>query len=504
ARIAWGFTNTGPDTQDLFLERIDPRDPERYQTPEGWARFETRSEKIRVRGGADVPLRVRETRHGPVISDVHPQAVDTMRGRRLGERYALAFQWTALQGGDTTMRAAFGINSASDWAGFVAAVRSVGAPQQNMVFASVDGDIGFIAPGRVPVRHPDNDLHGLAPAPGWDARYDWQGFVPFEALPSVHRPASGAVVTANQKIVSPEDPHFLGAEWTLPYRFDRITELLDGKARHDPASFAALQSDVVSRAVVELLPWLREARPASEAGRAALQRLRGWNGEMRADLAEPLIVTAVIDRLRRRIFEDEVGEALFPLLERQRVRHTAMLRALTRPAHAVWCDDLRTTEVETCEAQRDRALEEAVGALSARYGADPSRWRWGEAHVAVSEHRPFSRVAALARFFEIRVPSQGDTHTVDVGRHNPWDTEDPFANRWAASLRAIYDLGDADGTRLIHSTGQSGHPLSSHFSDMAEPWSRGRTVVVPMRPESVEKAARSTLRVVPSGTGAGG
>ena len=496
-RIAWGFTNTAPDTQDLFLERIDPSDPSRYQTPEGYARFVERTETIRVKGAADVTLRVRESRHGPVISDVHPNAVDAFQARKLGERYALAFQWAALTPEDATVRAALALGRAGNWEEFVGALRDMGAPQQNMVYADVDGNVGFIAPGRVPVRKPENDLHGLAPAPGWDARYDWAGFLPFDALPRSYRPASGVIVTANQNILPAGYPHFLSAEWTLPYRFDRIGERLAGQVRHDVDSFAAIQADVMSGAVVDLLPLLREARPASDAARAALERLRAWHGQMSADAAEPLVATAWIDRLRRRVFEDEVGEKIFPLFERQRVRNQALLRAMTRPDHAQWCDDIRTPAVETCADVRDRALEEAVQDLTRRYGADQSAWRWGSAHVAVSDHRPFSKVAPLARFFEVRVPSAGDTHTVNVGRHNPWDPVEPFANRWAASLRAIYDLSNPDGTRFIHSTGQSGHVLSPHYRDMADHWARVEYLPLVASREAIEKSARATLVLKP-------
>ena len=497
-RIAWGFTNTAPDSQDLYLERIVPGEPGRYRTPDGAADFVTREEVIRVKGAPDVSLTVRETRHGPVISDVLVPAADALRARRLGDGYVLAFRWTALAEDDATVRAGLALNRAGNWTEFLEALRDFQAPQQNMVYADVDGNIGFIAPGRVPVRSAANDLRGLAPAPGWDARYDWTGFIPFDALPRSYRPADGMIVTANQRIVADDYPHFISAEWTLPLRHDRIRFLLTRKDRHDAASFAAVQADTHSAAVEELLPVLRAAKPGSDLARAAHALLAQWGGDMRADAPEPLIATAWIDRLRRLVFEDEVGAALFPQFDRQRVRLRALAHALTRPEHASWCDVVGTPAVETCAELVDRALEASVQDLAGRFGADPSAWRWGDAHQAVSEHRPFSKVAPLARFFEIRVPSAGDTQTVNVGRNNPWNAADPYTNRWAASLRAIYDLSDPDASRFMHSTGQSGHVLSPHYRDMAQGWARVEYVPMITDPKAIERAAYATLRIEPS------
>ncbi len=496
-RIAWGFTNTAPDTQDLYLERIDPADPSRYQTPDGPRPFLVRTETIRVKGAQDVVLQVRETRHGPVISDVHGALGRALDGHRLSARHVLAFRWTALSGDDRTVSAGLALNRARDWDGFVAALRDFSAPQQNVVYADVDGNIGFIAPGRVPLRKPQNDLKGLAPAPGWDARYDWDGYIPFDELPRVFRPADGKVVTANQNILPPGYPHFVSAEFTLPYRYDRIHERLAARERHDVESFASIQSDVMSRAVAELLPILRRANAVSEPARTALARIGAWNGQMSADAPEPLIATAWIDTLRRMIFADEVGEKLFPLVERQRGRTRALLHALTDESRAAWCDDIATPATETCAQMVDLALEETMRSLRARYGDDIAAWRWGEAHVAVSEHRPFSRQELLARLFEIRTPSAGDTNTVNVGRNNPWDPNEPFANRWAASLRAIYDLSDLENSRFIHSTGQSGHVLSPHYRDMAQRWARVEYLPMVTDRAAIEKGAYATLSLVP-------
>ncbi len=495
--IAWGVTNTGPDTQDLYLERIDAADASRYATPDGTLPFVVRNETIRVKGAADVVLQVRETRHGPVISDVHEDLKRALEGQHLGSRYVLAFKWTALSGENRMMSAGLGMNRAANWDEFVAALRDWSAPQQNFVYADVDGNIGFIAPGRVPIRKPENDLMGLAPAPGWDDRYDWTGYIPFDELPRAFRPAGGTVVTANQNILPPGYPYFVSAEFTQPYRHDRIRERLAARERHDVESFASIQSDVLSKAVEELLPILRRANPSSEPARLALARIGAWNGQMSADTAEPLIATAWIDRLRRRIFADEVGEKLFPLLERQRVRTGALVRALTVPGRAPWCDDVATPAIESCAQMVDLALEDAVQDLRARYGDDIAAWKWGEAHVAVSEHRPFSRQALLAKFFEIRTPSPGDTNTIDVGRNDPWDPKDPFASHWAPSLRAIYDLANPENSRFVYSTGQSGHVLSPHYRDMTERWARVEYLPMVTDRAAIEKDAYSTLTVVP-------
>ncbi|AZG14353.1 penicillin acylase family protein [Cupriavidus pauculus] len=474
-RIAWGFTNTAPDVQDLFIERIDPSNPARYQTPDGWAPFETYTETIHVKGEPDVTLRVRATRHGPVMSDVAEPI--GAAAKPLGAQYVVAFQWTALRPDDKTFQASLNMGLAKDWKSFVAALRDFHAPQQNMVYADVDGNIGFIAPGRVPVRRADNDLMGLAPAPGWDARYDWQGFIPFEQLPQRFNPPSGMIVTANQKIVDDQYPFFLTSEWSVPYRAQRIQALLDATPRHTPDTFAAIQKDVVSLAVRDALPLLLAAPVASDASRPARERalfdgLRQWDGTMAADRAEPLVVTAWLRELSRLLFADKVGDAQFVRLWDQRNVQLPMLNAMRDPAGqgAFWCDNSRTTARETCADTIGLAWQRALADLDTRYGSDPDKWRWGKAHTARSEHKPFGKVPYLAGLFNVRVPTGGDTYTVDVGRHSLRDEKAPFENTHAASLRAIYDLADLSASRFMSSTGQSGNALSPHYRDWTDKW----------------------------------
>jgi len=199
--VAWGLTNTGSDLQDLYLEQLDPNDGERYKAPDGYASFTTRNETISVRGADAVALTVRESRHGPVLSGA-ATAVDQALAANKGQ-FVLALRWTALEPVDHTLRAIRNMNRANNASEFAAALRDWTLVQQNVAFADDHGDIGMIAPGRVPVRKPDNDLRGLAPAPGWESRYDWEGWLPFEQMPKIMNPPSGMIVTANHKITPP-------------------------------------------------------------------------------------------------------------------------------------------------------------------------------------------------------------------------------------------------------------------------------------------------------------
>lgn len=482
-RIAWGFTNTAPDVQDLYIERVAPGNPGQYQTPDGWADFETRTEIIHVKGENDVTLTVRATRHGPVLSDVAEPLVAA--AKPLGAQYVVAFQWTALRPDDRTFQGGLKLGQASDWNSFLAAMRDFHAPQQNIVYADVDGNIGYIAPGRVPLRRADNDLKGLAPAPGWEARYDWTGFVPFEQLPRSYNPPTGMIVTANQKIVADDYPYFITSEWTVPYRYQRIKALLEANPRHTPDSFAAIQKDVVSLAVREALPLLLAAPVAQDASlppreRGLLDALRKWDGTMAADRAEPLVVTAWLRELSRLLFEDKVGEVQFNRLWDQRNVQLPMLNAMRDPdgAGAFWCDNTRTPARETCGETISLAWRRTIADLDARYGDNAERWRWGKAHTARAEHKPFGKVPYLAGLFNVRVQTGGDTYTVDVGRHNLRDERAPFESTHAASLRAIYDLSDLSESRFMTSTGQSGNALSPHYRDWTDKWAGVQFITV--------------------------
>jgi penicillin amidase len=463
-RIAWGFTSTGPDVQDLYLEKLDHLG--NYLTPQGARPFEVLSEPILVKGAADETLQVRVSRHGPVISDVVRGALELApRG------HAMALAWTALAEDDLTMQAAIRLGRSRGWKEFEASLRDLHSPQQTVTYADFDGNIGFVAAGRVPVRKPENDLKGLAPAPGWDARYDWAGYLPFDALPRAFNPAGGALVSANHKITPPGYPHHLSFEWQPPYRARRIEELLSQSGPHSIESFARMQLDTVSLAVRELMPHLLSTKPRDEAGREVLKMLAAWDGSMAAGRPEPLIVTAWWRELARALYSDKLGEAF-----RQNWSTRAVFVGNVLKGNTAWCEDVRSRNVEGCDELLSESLDKALRDLKRRFGADSRSWQWGNAHPAQHRHRPFSSQALLARFFDIRVPSPGDAYSINAGRSDFNDEAAPYANRHAASYRGIYDLADPQGSLFIHSGGQSGNPLSAHYRAFAEPWSRGEYI----------------------------
>jgi penicillin amidase len=483
ARIAWGFTSTGPDVQDLYLEKIDTLG--QYLTPQGPRAFTVLREEIRVKNEASQTLEVRVSRHGPVISDVSRSALEaTPRG------YALALQWTALAEDDLTMQAALRIAKAANWSDFQSVSRQLHSPQQTASYADVDGNIGFIAAGRVPLRKPANDLKGLAPAPGWDARYDWAGYIPFAELPQALNPPGGTFVSANHKIVPPGYRHHITAEWQPPYRARRIHELLSKHASHSVATFAAIQLDTVSLAVRELLPLLLAAPPASDEAGKVMKMLAAWDGTMAPERPEPLIVTAWWRELARALYADELGESF---TGRTWAARAVFLRnALSTGSQ--WCDDVRTPAVESCDALVADSLEKALRDLKKRYGPDAQAWAWGEAHAAHHRHRPFSRNPWLAPWFDIAVPSGGDGYTINAGLGDFGDEAAPYASRHAASYRAIYDLGDPQASLFIHSGGQSGNPLSPHYRAFTDAWARGE--YIPMVTDRARLEAEGAQRLV--------
>ena len=474
--VAWGLTNTNTDVQDLYLERIHPSDPQLYQTSAGFTAFETREEVIQVRNAPDVRLVVRNTRHGPVLSDALP----TWNTMAQDSMFVLALRWSALEESDTTLRGLRIMNHARSVAEFAAAVRDVEVVQLSIVFADARS-IGMVAPGRVPVRDVANDLWGLVPSPGWDARYDWKGWLQYPDLPQDLAPTRGFIVTANHKITGANYSHFITSEWYPPYRARRIEELLQSRPKHDAAGMRRIQADVESIAAREMVAALRAQQlprdRLSAAAAIAHDRILAWNGAMRADAPEPLLFHAWLRELRNRIFADELGPLAKDFVDGDEMTQ-ALLNVLQGTARSRdWCDDVSSqNRRETCADMALEALEAIVARLGKESGRDLLALRWGDAHRAVLAHRPLSNVGFLRRWFELSGPVPGDSNTVNVGQIAVRDAS--FATRHAATLRFVADLADARNDSWILGSGQSGHPLSEHYGDQFDAWSRAESLPI--------------------------
>jgi penicillin amidase len=472
AHVAWGFTNTGPDVQDLYLEQIDPAKPTHYKTPTGWQAFDTRTETIAVKGKPDVAHMVRSTRHGPVISDaqaVHGEVLDL-------SRFVLALRWTALDRNNRTLVGGVKAQQAKSVADLLTAYGDNHSPTQNIVMADTQGRIAYKAAGRVPVRSAANDIRGVAPSPGWDARYDWTGWIAYADLPADDG-NKGWVSTANQRITPPNYPHFLGQDWNTPHRFERIEQVLQAKPKHSLKDMQALQNDTLSLSTLTLMPVLKATASQHPLAAKAKQILEGFDGRMDADKAAPLLFAVWADELTRGLVEPKLGADVFNAQYGKR-HFRLLLENVMQQTNSPWCAP------KTCAEQSTAALDRALDRIATMQGQTPASWKWGEAHVALSTHKPFGQVPVLRELFSVRVPSDGDLFTVNVGQYWAGEKYLPFANRHAASLRVVYDLSDLEQSQFIYQTGQSGLVWSDNYRDMKDEWAAGKYRPLRSKPDA--------------------
>jgi len=468
--LAWSFTTTHGDTQDLFIETVDPADAGRYLTREGSRPFKIRNETISVDGGEPVRFVVRETYHGPVMSDALPEAASFLQ-----QDQVISLAWTALMEDDRSAEALYRLNLATNVDQALVALRDLHSPQQTMILADSRGQIVMTIPGRVPIRAKGD---GLQPVPGATGEYDWVGFVPYEQLPRLSNPASGQLVTANNKAVPDDYPHLIAAEWHFPSRAERIDEVLRAAPVHSPEQMLALQSDALSVGAREILPIMLEMTGDRPEAAAALDLLARWDYVMDRDRPEPLIYSAWIYALEHRLLADQVGTMLPELMSGSEQR----LRALLQP-DSLFCDDVMTAAQEDCATTVSQALDEALTILVRLYGEDAADWRWGEAHIARFDHPVLGFVPIVGGIVAYQLPTDGGQDTVNRGG-SPFSAPMPeaFRHRHGAGLRAVFDLADPDASLFVIATGQSGNPLSSHYGDQAPLWQQGESVTLPGTP----------------------
>lgn len=501
ARIAWGVTNGMNDVQDLYLEQFDPADPAglRYNVAGQWAEATLVNEAIIVR---DRPLRqrthivnhpVRITRHGPVISPL-----DTDEAGQ-PEQQALALQWTALQPSNL-QRTVLAINRATDWDSFRTALVDWVVPTQNFVYADISGQIGYALGGALPVRAQGD---GRLPVPGWTNEWEWQGTVPSAENPHQQNPASGYVVTANNRISAETTP----GEWLPGYRATRIRDRLLQVAQHDVGSFARLQNDQFSIPGRFLSELARTEQIPVVAGdqTGALVRsiMAAWDGQLTADCIGGLIATTLEAALVNRAYREltaslslTTGQGLFASLPAETYLHRALPRVLalfTPNGDQAWLAPGDTPEQILADA-----WQATLSTLYDRWGTDPRRWRYGKAH-RFTLHHPLGALGPLGRYFNRGAfATGGDLNTVCVGSlsSSPTGAESYVA----PSYRQICDLSNWDNSCSCYPGGQCGNPASPHYADLVQPWLDGRYHPILWSPTAVQAATAATLTLLPAAT----
>ena len=488
AGVAWGFTNVGPDVQDLYLEQLKPDAPDLYRVPSPtgageFQTFATRAETIKVKGDDDYIFTVRSSRHGPVVSDVQP-AYDGVLDKT---RYAMALRWSALEPNNQTVLAGINANFATDVASLEKAYADHHSPMQNVVMADTKGRIRYKAIGTTPVRSRANSIRGVAPNPGWDAKYDWTGWLAYADTPEDDG-ASGWIATANQRIHDANYPHFITSDWATSHRMRRISKLMAQSPLHDAQSFAAMQTDQVSLSALSLLPFLQRSTSDHALAPAAAKVLANFDGDMRVNSPAALLVSVWAHELTQLVIKPRLGQDKFDKLYDGKRQFREGLLGILASDNTDWCGQAG------CKPLMDQAFTLTLNQLSADMGPDVSKWQWGNAHTAISSHKPFGKVGVLAKLFNVEVPVGGDGYTINVGRYNA-NGERPFAVQHAASLRAIYDLSDLSKSQFMYQTGQSGNVLSNRYADMSAEWANGRYRLLGVQGE----VPQHTMQLLPSG-----
>ncbi|HEX6288637.1 MAG TPA: penicillin acylase family protein [Herpetosiphonaceae bacterium] len=491
--IAWGMSSNHVDSVDFFRERLDSTGT--------MAEFQGQmepmtiiTETIKVKGGADVQVPVRITRHGPLLSDAivanrRPGSLES----QLPPLEPLAMQWIGLMEGDKTVGAFLKLNRAQNWEAFQDALRDYDGPSQNFIYADTEGNIGFYLPGRLPTRMRDT---ASIPVEGWSGAYEWTGWVPFEELPHSYNPPEHFIVTANNRPFDRSYPYFLGRGWLIPYRAERIMELITSKDTFSLDDFATMQGDTVSIMARQTLPeLLKLATPKTEQERQAIALLRDWNYDMRGDSAAAAIFAAWIDPLPRTLVEDELGPRLGRRWRGGIENYVGTFVASTlRERDNPWCDNAKTQPREDCAAVVNEALSAAIQHLTQKMGNDLSTWRWDRVHSVVFGHQPFTATPVLESLLDRRIGHGGTWGTVNIG--NP-ALEANFDQFQSASYRQLVDLSSTQNDRFIIAIGQSGNPLSPHYDDYLDDWHAVRYRSLRLDREVVDRDQQALLRLEP-------
>lgn len=476
-RVAWGFTNVGPDVMDLYIERVNPNNTNQYEVNGKWVDFETRTETIQVVGGDPVNVTVRLTRHGPVISEafgpLKNENTDNLpdfvpfkerAGIELPDPYVIALKWTALVP-STPFKAIWGFDRAENWEDFRAAAKNFHVPAQNLLYADVDGNIGYQMPGDIPMRAKGD---GTLPVPGWTDEYEWTGYIPFEELPYIFNPPEGYIVTANNRSQPWDYPYLITRDWDYGFRAQRIVNLIENSPdKIDIAYIQKIQGDTFDANGPTYVPILLELDELSNNEMQAQNLLKNWDYQAKADSSAAAVFEAFWRHLLQNTFNDDISdEHQFP---DGGSRWNEIMRDLDE--NSSWWDDKTTADVtETRDDIIRKSFEQGVAELEKIFGRDSARWNWGEMHASTFRNGTLgeSGVSPIEALFNRGpFPTSGGEAIVNA---TGWSVIDGYETNWLPSMRMIVDLGDLTNSVTVHTTGQSGHAYHPHYIDMAQMW----------------------------------
>src|SRR5579862_169015 len=475
-RIAWGFTNIGPTVTDVFIESFNQQGA--YQTPKGWVQPEHRSEVIRVKGKPDVTLDVKITRHGPIITELVP-----------GEKRPLALRWTLY---DSLRIPFFDVNSARNWEEFKKAFSQLDAPGQNVVYADVDGNIGYHATGKVPIRAAGD---GSLPVSGADDAHEWTSYIPFDKLPNIYNPPSGIIATANGRITPDGYPYSVSMEWEAPWRTARIYHVLESGRQFSAADMLALQTDIYSEAdqfAAERLVYAVDhaAKPSARAKQAA-DLMRSWDGRMLAESAAPTVTEECIFSLRRLLLESKLGAAP---ADPAQAEASLNWTSYSWEMRSVWLENILLhrpkrwlpEQYPNYDELLTAAVEAAVDAPEAPKAL--TSWHWGKFNAVEIQHPVLGKIPIVNRWSAPGVREQsGSGYTVKAVTHHHGPSERFTAN-----------LADFDQSTLNIVTGQAGNFLSPYYLDQWKAWYEGTTFTLPFSDKAVASAAAHRLVLGPT------
>ena len=498
ADLGWGIAASYVDDADIFIEEVNPQNPDEYKVEDGWERFETRSSIINIADRPGETIRLQWSRNGPVLPPEHYN-LGTIRP----PGHVTAISWTAFSRDDTSMSAALDIMRSRDIQDGLDASEAFVAPSMNLVLADRNR-VAMRTIGALPERDPEHVSQGRLPSLGYLPQNRWQGMLPQSVNPVFRNPIGGIIGNTNNKVIDRDFPRHLSFDWGDTPRVQRWEFLLQSREVHTRESFIDAQLDTVSPTARSILPligaelWFTgDAAPEGTPERTrqrALSLLGEWNGEMNEHLPEPLIYAAWLRALQDRLIRDELG----PLTrEFTHVEPIFIARVFADVDGAgEWCDVIQSAPEETCADMARLALDDALVWISETYSPAIESLRWGDAHEAIQDHPVLRQTPVVNWFVNIRVSTSGGDNTLQRGLTSG-DPAQPFQNVHGAGYRGVYDFADPDSSVFVISTGQSGHPLSRHYDDLGELWRRGEYIPMSLDPALARAGAVGTMILRP-------